>query len=97
MKLRFTQRSVENIADAAEYIRARNPAAAESVRAAVYEALQTLILFPAVGRQQDTEGVRKIVTKRYSYLIYYTIDATAEEIVILSVKHPAREREYSDR
>jgi plasmid stabilization system protein ParE len=46
MKLRFTPRSVENIASIADYVRERNPAAAQRVRAAVYEALQDLILFP---------------------------------------------------
>ena len=97
MKLRFSPRAVENIVEAADFLRGRNPAAAEHVRAAIYDALQTLILFPQAGREQDAEGVRKIVTKRYSYLIYYTVDLAAEEIIILSVKHPARDREYADK
>ena len=42
------------------------------------------------------EGVRKLVTRRYSYLVYYTVDEAAEEIIILTVQHPAREREYED-
>jgi toxin ParE1/3/4 len=40
--------------------------------------------------------VRKFVTHRYAYLVYYTIDEGAEEIVILGVKHPARRREHED-
>jgi toxin ParE1/3/4 len=40
--------------------------------------------------------VRKLVTRKYAYLIYYTVDEAAEEIVILNVKHPAQEREHSD-
>jgi plasmid stabilization system protein ParE len=50
MKLRFTLRAVENIAAIAQYIRERNPAASQRVRAAIYESLQDLILFPHVGR-----------------------------------------------
>jgi hypothetical protein len=42
------------------------------------------------------EGVRKVVTRRFEYLIYYTIDESTDEIVILSVKHPAQKREHSD-
>jgi hypothetical protein len=38
--------------------------------------------------------VRKFVTRKYAYLVYYTVDEAAEEIVILNVKHPARTREY---
>jgi hypothetical protein len=41
--------------------------------------------------------VRKLVTRRYRYLVYYTVDAAYDEIVILNVKHPAREREHQDR
>jgi plasmid stabilization system protein ParE len=58
--------------------------------------LKNLLLFPNVGRLQTTEGVRKLVTRKYSYLIYYTVDQAAEEIVVLSVKHGARERDHSD-
>jgi toxin ParE1/3/4 len=58
MKLRFTPRAVENIAAIADYIRERNPTASKRVRATIYESLQDLILFPHVGRVQQTEGVR---------------------------------------
>lgn len=96
MKLHFTPRAIENIAEIADYIRARNPAAALRVRSAIYDSLQNLILFPHAGRPQKTEGVRKLATPRFTYLIYYTIDAATEEIVILNVKHPARKREHED-
>jgi len=96
MKLRFTPRATANIIEIADYIRDRNPAAAERVRAALYTSLQNLLLFPHMGRRQKTEGVRKLVTRQYGYIVYYTIDEAAEEIVILNVKHPARRREHED-
>ena len=96
MKLRFTPRAVENIVAIADYIRERNPAASQRVRAAIYESLQDLILFPHVGRPQRTEGVRKFVTRKYAYLVYYIVDDAIEEIVILNVKHPAQRREHED-
>ena len=96
MKLRFARRAAENIASIADYIRERNPAASERVRTSIYESLQDLILFPHVGRLQETEGVRKLVTRKYAYLIYYTVDAVADEIIVLSVKHPAQRREHED-
>ena len=40
--------------------------------------------------------MRKLVTRRYPYLVYYTVDDRAEEIIILAIQHPAREREHSD-
>jgi toxin ParE1/3/4 len=96
MKLRFTPRALDDIADVADYLKARSPSAAINVRAAIYSSLEQLLLFPTVGRRQQTEGVRKLVTRRYSYLVYYTVDIANDEIVILNVKHQARERDHED-
>jgi addiction module RelE/StbE family toxin len=96
MKLRFTPRAAKDLADIADYIRERNPPAALRVRAAILESLQSLVLFPDIGRQQKVEGVRKLVTQRYRYLVYYMVDGEVEEIVILTIQHPAQEREHSD-
>lgn len=97
MKLRFAPRATRDINDIADYIRARNPAAAVRVRDAILDAMQTLVLSPKAGRAQNVEGVRKLVSRKYPYLVYYTVDETAVEIVILTIQHPAREREFSDR
>ena len=96
MKLRFTSRALADLIEIAEYIRQYNPAAAERVRADIYASLQNLILFPRVGRRQKAEGVRKFVTRKYNYLVYYTADEAADELVVLSLKHPARRREHED-
>jgi toxin ParE1/3/4 len=96
MKFRFTPRAAQDLADIGDYIRERNPEAALRVRAAILESLQNLVLFPQVGRQQKVEGVRKLVTRNYPYLVYYTADDAAEEIIIIAIQHPAREREHAD-
>ncbi len=96
MKLRFTPRATHDLSEIAEYLRTHNPAAALAVRDALLRSLQNLILFPAIGRPQNVEGVRKFVTPKYRYLVYYMIDEGAEEIVILTIQHPARRREYRD-
>jgi len=96
MKLIFTPRAVRDLADIGDYIRERNSEAALRVRAAILETLQNLVLFPQAGRRQNVAGVRKLVTRQYSYLVYYTVDQTNEEIVIISIQHPAREREHAD-
>ena len=95
MKLRFTPRATRDLTEIADYIRAHNPVAALRVRGAILQSLQNL-LRPEIGRRQTIEGVRKLVTRRYPYFVYYTIDKAAEEIVILTIRHPAREREYED-
>jgi plasmid stabilization system protein ParE len=96
MKLRFTPRAVQNIVQISDYLRERNPKAALRVRAAIYHGLDNLLLFADAGRMQSVEGIRKLVTAKYAYLIYYRVDRAHDEIVILSVKHPAQAREYED-
>jgi toxin ParE1/3/4 len=96
MKLRFTERATQDLIDIADYVREHSPQAALRVRDAILESLQNLVLFPHIGRQQTVESVRKLVTRRYPYLVYYTTDDEAEEIIILAIQHPARDREHSD-
>jgi toxin ParE1/3/4 len=97
MKLRFTRRAIEDLAGIGNYIGEQNPAAAVRVRSAILDTLQLLVEYPRIGRAQTVEGVRKIVTRRYSYIIYYSVDADAHEVIIISVQHPARAREYTDQ
>lgn len=73
-----------------------NEAQIHTARDAILESLQNLVRFPRLGRPQKVEGVRKLVTRRYPYLVYYTLDEELGEVVILTIQHPAREREHSD-
>ncbi len=96
MKLRFTPRATADLIAIADYIRSRKPVASLEVRDAILASLQTLVLFPEIGRRQTVEGVRKLVTRKYGYLVYYVVDQANEEIAILTIQHPARRREFSD-
>jgi toxin ParE1/3/4 len=96
MKLRFTPQATQDLAAIADYIRERNAFAAQEVRAAILHSLQNLVLFPRVGRAQTVEGVRKLITRRYPYLVYYSVDEKSEEIVVLAIQHPAQERQHED-
>ena len=69
MKLRFTPRATQDLTAIGDYIRSKNPTAAVRVRSAILETLQLLIRFPGAGRAQTVEGVRKIVTRRYPYIV----------------------------
>jgi plasmid stabilization system protein ParE len=96
MRLRFTPRAAEDIAAIADYLDVNSPAGAQHVRAAILQSLQSLLLFPNSDRVQAEDGVRKLITRKYPYLIYYTVDEVAEEIAILTIQHAAREREHGD-
>lgn len=96
MKLRFTPRATQDLAAIANYIREHNPRAAGRVRAAILDSIQNLLIFPEIGRRQKIEGVRKLVTRKYPYFVYYSIDRIAEEIIIITIQHPSRRREHED-
>jgi toxin ParE1/3/4 len=96
MKLHFTRQAKDDLESIADYIHQQNPEAALRVRDSIIDSLRTLVLFPGIGRRQKVAGVRKILTRRYRYLVYYTVDDSAEEIVILTIQHPARKRQRSD-
>jgi toxin ParE1/3/4 len=51
---------------------------------------------PRAGRAQTVEGVRKIVARRYPYIVYYGVDDATQEVIVITILHPARERPYSD-
>lgn len=96
MKFRFTRRAVEDLNNIASYLMERNPAGSRRVRAAIMESLRLLASYPHAGTSTTTEGVRKLVVRRYPYLIYYTADERQNEVAILGVKHAARKREHED-
>ncbi|MFO1187547.1 MAG: type II toxin-antitoxin system RelE/ParE family toxin [Alphaproteobacteria bacterium] len=97
MKLRFTHRALRDVAEIAEFIRRENPDAALRVRDAILGSLETVRQFPEIGRLQNVESVRKLVVRRFPYLIYYSIDSDHAAIVVLTVQHAARRRIHEDR
>jgi hypothetical protein len=48
--------------------------------------------FPFVGHLTDEPEVRVLSVVRYPFLIFYTIDDAASEVVILHERHTAQER-----
>jgi toxin ParE1/3/4 len=96
VRLLYAPRAIEDLTEIADYLVPRSPIGAERVRAAILVTLQTVIDLPHAGRLQTTDGVRKIVVRRYPYLVYYRIDEEAEEIVVLTVQHSARRRPFRD-
>ncbi len=96
MKVRFTDRAVADLENLADYLTEKNPAAARAVKSAIERSLGQLESFPGLGTPQTVAGVRKLVVRRYPYLIYYVVDHAAVEVRILTIQHAARERDFSD-
>lgn len=96
MNIRYTDRAVRDLMAIADYLWERSPQGARNVRAAIERTVAHLERFPGIGTRQDVEGVRKLVVGRYPYLVFYSIDAAAGEVHILTIQHAARERLFKD-
>jgi plasmid stabilization system protein ParE len=96
MIVRLSPRAIQDLAEIANYVRSHNPSAAQRVRAAILSTLDVLARFPNAGRRQAVQNVRKLVVRRYPYLVYYTVDFSTDEVVIVAIQRAAREREYDD-
>lgn len=97
MRLRFTERAAADLVEIADYIKKESPSGAQNVRAAILDSLHSLAEFPRIGRRQDIAGVRKLVTRKYNYIVYYAIDEPAGEIAVLTIQHPSRDRNFADK
>jgi plasmid stabilization system protein ParE len=91
LNLRYTPKALAELAEILAYIAERSPHDARNVQARV-EAITTLLRqYPLSGQLTSESGLRRIVTLPYPYLVFY--EATTEEVVIIGVRHAAREPE----
>jgi toxin ParE1/3/4 len=96
MKLRFTQRAVQDLVAISDYLRPLNPAGAQRVRTAILDSIKILTQFPGAGRLQDVESVRKLVTRKYPYRVYYRVNASSDEVLIITIQHSSRDPAFVD-
>ena len=91
MKVRWSATALTEVDEIFSYIHARNRSAASAVVERIEGLAALLGEFPEVGHMTDHPGVRIVSVVRYPFLIFYAIDDAASEVVILHVRHGARE------
>lgn len=92
MKVRWSETALAQLDDIFLYIHERNRSAALSVAKRIEDLAAMLGEFPLIGHLTDEAEVRVLPVVRYPFMIFYAIDAAAGEVVILHVRHTARER-----
>lgn len=95
MKVTYSPRAVADLRSIAAYLKPRSPAGAANVQAAIRRTVAPLGQFPGLGTPQNTAGVRRLVVRKYPYLVYYVI-ADADEVSIVTIQHSSREREFTN-
>lgn len=89
MKVRFTDTAARELEDILRYLSVRNPGAATAVARRVKDIASLLSDYPLSGREVDESGVRMASMVRYLFLVFYAV--TNDEVVILNVRHAARQ------
>ena len=97
MKVRYTLRARADLEELGDYISQRNPSAANRVRTAIRRSIDLVKAFPWRGRKQKAYNVRKVGAGKYPYNIYYRIDEVDQMIVVLQIRHAARQPRLRDR
>lgn len=90
MRVRFSRRALADLEMNADYLSRENPGSAGRVRDSLLEGCALAARFPSAGRQQSVSGVRRLVTRRFGYSIYYLPDRETGTLAILSIRHPRR-------
>lgn len=92
MKVRWSETALVEIDEIFAYISTHHRSAASAVVERIQRLTELLGEFPQIGHLTDQDGVRIISVVRYPFLIFYTIDISTDEVVILHVRHAAQER-----
>jgi toxin ParE1/3/4 len=76
------------MSDILDYLEARSPQGAESVKRRLKAAIDLIADHPESGRATNKADLRRLLANPYPYVIFYRTDTTG--IVIHGVRHPAR-------
>ena len=91
LNLRYTPKALAELADILAYIAGRSAKGARKVQARIPATTRLLLQYSYSGQLTSESGLRRIVTAPYPYLVFY--EATTDEVVIIGVRHAAREPE----
>ena len=90
MRVRFAPEAIAQIEEIFAYIERDSPSGARRVRQRIERIAKLLGEYPGMAHVISDEGVHVFPVNPYPYLIFYSIEA--DEVVIVSVRHSARER-----
>jgi toxin ParE1/3/4 len=89
LNLRYTPKALAELADILAYIAERSPAGARNVQARIMAITTLLTQYPLSGQMTSESGFRKITTSPYPFAIFYEV--TDEEIIVIGIRHTARD------
>lgn len=92
MRIVYTARSRQDLAEIVDGLASRNVHAALVVAATIRKRIAWLARYPSSGRAQEGMEVRKAITEPFGYLIYYVADETAQTVTVIAILPPTPDR-----
>lgn len=90
MSVRYSPRSLAELDAIRRHISKDNPSTAWIVASFIRRTIRNLQEWPYQGRATEKENVRRLVVSTFPYAVYYLV--RDGEVVILTVRHTARDR-----
>ena len=90
MRITWRKQAADEFREAIEYLKARNPSAAFRASQTIRQTVQRLKDQPGMGRPGRVADTRELVITGTPYIVIYTVDTTAQTVVILRVLRGAR-------
>jgi toxin ParE1/3/4 len=91
VKVRYTPSANAELGAVLEYIRERSPRGARKVRARIGDLISLLSQYPYAGSQTNDPGLLCVTASPYPSLIFYEVNEAEEEVIIIAVRHSARD------
>jgi toxin ParE1/3/4 len=92
MKIRYSATALLEADEILSYIAGHNRSAALAVRERFQHTIAMLAEIPQLAQLTDEPGVRKMPVRSSPYVIFYTVEN--DEVVILCIRHGARQRPW---
>ena len=84
----FSRRALASLASSDDFLRSRNPAAADALVAEINRLCDLIAAFPEMGRLEPRSGLRFHITRKYRFRVVYRVREGRVEVV--DVLHPKR-------
>lgn len=92
MDIRFRNEAINDLAAIHAWIATDRPIVAEKVVDQILRNIETIALFPLLGRSGDVRNTLEWVTPGLPYIIIYQLDTKSKHLTVLAVFHSSQNR-----
>lgn len=90
MKVVWLKRARLDLSDALDWIKTRNPTAAQKIAQLIHLQTSQLAAYPQLGRVGQIGNTRELVIQQTRYIAAYRIDIKNNNIEILALMHHSK-------